>query len=590
MRFPALGGAAALLVVPHFLAAQPAAPTAPVRLERVRSLYSAARAYETVAYLDRFVRWPGNAGFDSSIMHIAGQLAAAGYVEQSKAHPDDRLTYRIERYPMATPAWEPLDASVSIIGPSGTRTLVYAFATNRNMLATNSFSTPGGGIGAELVRVGATDATTLDAARVRGKFVLLDAAPGARRGGGLAQLFTEAVSKRGALGVFAYSMPAYTQPAKNRTSIQFTGVPYDSLARGFGMPLSFAAREQLLAALAAGPVRLHVETRTRFTWPATELTVVAEIRGAREPDVRFVYSAHVQEPGTNDNATGVGSLLEAARVAAALVRTGKEDPARTITFLWGQEIRSTARYLQQDSVRARGVRWGMSLDMTGEDTKKTGGTFLIEKMPDPSAVWTRGDDHHTEWGGSAIPEQAVRPHYFNDFVLRRALDEAQGTGWVVRTNPFEGGSDHTPFLQANKPGLLLWHFTDQYYHTDGDRLAMVSAEELRHSGITALTSGLMLASADGATARAIVGEVERAALDRIAVERTISADSISRGGNPAFERHILEAWGDYYRGALAAAEEVEVGGSSAATRAAIADAQARVAQAAAKARTSLKPE
>ena len=32
----------------------------------------------------------------------------------------------------------------------------------------------------------------------------------------------------------------------------------------------------------------------------------------------------------------------------------------------------------------------MSLDMVGEDVKKTGGSFLIEKMPDPSAIWTRG--------------------------------------------------------------------------------------------------------------------------------------------------------------------------------------------------------
>ena len=30
-----------------------------------------------------------------------------------------------------------------------------------------------------------------------------------------------------------------------------------------------------------------------------------------------------------------------------------------------------------------------SLDMTGEDTAKTGGTFLIEKQADPSAVWDR---------------------------------------------------------------------------------------------------------------------------------------------------------------------------------------------------------
>lgn len=525
----------AVLLAPLALAAQ-RGETA--RLADVRARFDGQRAFATVAYLDRFVRWPGNAGFDSSIMHIAGRLRAAGYVEQSQAGPAERLTYRIERYPMTAPAWEPLDASVTIVGTNGVRTPVYAFATNRNMLATNSFSTPAGGIGAELVRVTGVDSATLNAAQVRGKFVILDAPTGGRRGG-LQQLFTEAVSKQGALGVFAYSMPAYTQPAKNRTSIRFTSIPYDSLARGFAMPLSFAAREQLLDALKSGPVRLHVETRTRFTWPATELTVVAEIRGSREPGVRFVYSAHVQEPGANDNATGVGSLLEAARVAAGLVRSGREDPRRTLTFLWGQEIRSTARYIQQDTARARGIRWGMSLDMTGEDIAKTGGTFLIEKMPDPSAVWTRGDDHHTEWGGSPLTEGAIRPHYFNDFVLRRALDEAQGNGWIVRTNPFEGGSDHTPFLTAHKPGLLLWHFTDQFYHTDGDRLDKVSAAELRHVGIVALTSGLLLASADGAAARAIVGEVERAAAARLAVERTISADTIARGGDPERERHIF---------------------------------------------------
>jgi hypothetical protein len=583
---PAFLGAA-LLAAPLLLAAQPSAAE---RLENVRAAFSGPRAYETVAYLDRFVRWPGNAGFDSSILHIAGKLAAAGYVEQAKARPTDRLTYRIERYPLAAPAWEPLDASVTIVGADGALTSVYAFATNRNMLATNSFSTPGGGIGAELVRVTGVDSATLNAARMRGKFVILDAAAAGRRGGGLQQLFTEAVSKRGALGVFAYSLAAYTQPEKNRTSIQFTSVPYDSVARGFGMPLSFAAREMLLNALAKGPVRLHVETKARFTWPAIELTVVAEIRGSRESDVRFVYSAHVQEPGANDNATGVGSLVEAARVAAELVTRGAEDPKRTLTFLWGQEIRSTARYIQQDTARAKGIHWGMSLDMTGEDTKKTGGSFLIEKMPDPSAVWTRGDDHHSEWGGSPIAEEAVRPHYFNDFVLRRALDEAQGNGWVVRTNPFEGGSDHTPFLQANKPGLLLWHFTDQFYHTDGDRLDKVSADELRHVGITALTSGLMLASADGATARAIIGEVERAAVARVTVERTISADSIARGADVDKERHILETWGTYYRGALAATTDIEVGGASAETKAAIAAAQAQVVAAVSKARASLKPE
>ena len=44
----------------------------------------------------------------------------------------------------------------------------------------------------------------------------------------------------------------------------------------------------------------------------------------------------------------------------------------------------------------------LSLDMTGEDTAKTGGTFLIEKEPDPSALWDRPSDPHSEWGASKV--------------------------------------------------------------------------------------------------------------------------------------------------------------------------------------------
>ena len=549
----------------------------------VRPRFDASHAMETVAYLDRFVRWPGNAGFDSSIMHVADKLAAAGYVEQTRAKPSDRLTYRIERYPMARPAWEPLDASVSIVGASGGQTPVLAFATNRNMLATNSFSTPAGGISAELVRVSAVTAAALDSAHVRGKIVLAD--------GRLGQLFTLAVQQRGALGVLAYSMPKYTQPERYTHSIQFTSIAYDSSKQAFGMPISFAAREQLNAALAAGPVTLHVMTTSRFTQPAAELAIVAEIRGSKIPGERWVWSAHVQEPGANDNASGVGTLQEMARVAAELVKNGKEDPERTLTFLWGQEITETDRYIKQDAERAKGIRWGMSLDMVGEDTKKTGGTFLIEKMPDPSAIWARGDDHHTEWGGSVLKEDRMTPHYFNDYVLQRCLDQAKGTDWIVKTNPFEGGSDHTPFLTAHKPGLLLWHFTDVFYHTDGDRKEMVSAAEMKNSGIAALVSGLTMASADGSTARGIVTELERAALARIETERKLSADTLAnKGGSVPYESHILEVWGAWYRDALKTADDIEVGGSSDATKSAIASSVKRVDEATSKAIASLKSQ
>ncbi len=528
--------------------------------------YSGDRAKETVAFLDQFVRWPGNRGFDASIGHVAQRLEKAGYVREDRAAPGARLIYRVEEYPMSNPAWEPRAASVELLG----QTLpVLQLTTNRNMLATNSWSTPDSGVVAELVDGGDGSPATLDAAHVAGRIVVAEA--------GVGRLFAEAVVKRGARGVLAYNLPSYLQPEKHTHSIQFGGIPYDSVTMGWGIALSYDARARLRAALAVGPVRVRVKSAVTWTPNAIERTVVAELRGRTHADERFVFSAHVQEPGANDNASGVGAQMEMARVAAELLKSKAIDPSRTLTLLWGLEIRSTDRFITQDSARAAGIKWGLSLDMVGEDTKKTGGTFLIEKMPDPSAIWTRGEDQHTEWGGSPLTKEQMTPHYFNDYVLGRAREVAATNGWVVKANPFEGGSDHTPFLKAKKPGVLFWHFTDQFYHTDGDRLPMVSSEELRNVGVSALVSGLLLASADGAAARAIVAEVEQAALARLLAERRLGEASLAgSGGDRAQEQDILETWGAWYDGALASTDEIEVGGSSAETRRAITEARERV--------------
>lgn len=572
-RFPLLLTLAVSLLAParqsgHALHAQEHFSPSATVLRLVEPRYAGGRAKETVAFLDQFVRWPGNRGFDASIDHIADRLERAGYVREDRAPAAARLTYRVERYPMANPAWEPRSASVEIVGE---RAPVLQLTTNRNMLATNSWSTPDTGVVAQLVDAGTGSPAALDSAQVAGRIVIADVSVG--------RLFAEAVLKRGALGVLAYAMPAYTQPTRNTHSIQFGGIPYDTTHRAWGIALSHDARTRLRAALASGPVRVRVRTGVTWTPNAVERTVVAEVRGSTHPAERFVFSAHVQEPGANDNASGVGAQVEMARVAADLVKGSKADPQRTITFLWGLEIRSTDRYITQDSVRARGIRWGLSLDMVGEDTKKTGGTFLIEKMPDPSAIWTRGEDKHTEWGGSPLTKERMTPHYFNDYVLNRCLELAATNGWVVKTNPFEGGSDHTPFLKAKLPGLLFWHFTDQFYHTDADRIDKVSADELKNVGVSALVSALVLTSADGKAARAIVGEVERAALARLDAERALGAAELAKGGDVAKERDILETWGEWYDGALASATDVEVGGASPETSRAIDQARARVREA-----------
>ncbi|WP_205508782.1 M28 family peptidase [Longitalea arenae] len=513
----------------------------------LQKTFDEQQAYNTVWFVEQRWRLAGNSGFNESIYHVEKILQQAGFKKETSGEATGTLTYRIEKRPMKRLTWEPIDASLYIVGE---KEPLLQFKTNRNMIAMYSASTPAEGVTAELVYAGNGAAKELEGAAVKGKIVMAET--------GIGSVYNNAI-KNGALGALAYSMPAYNQPAKYTHSIQFQGIGYtDSINQKWGILLSYAAKEKLKAALAKGPVTVKVVVKTRI-YASEELTLVANVRGRSRPDERFVFSAHVQEPGANDNASGVGALAEMARTTAALVQKRKLKPERTLTFLWGDEIVSTRRYIEDDSIRATGIKWGLSLDMVGEDIQKTGGSFLIEKMPDPSAIWTRGNEKHSEWGGSPMKESEMFPHYFNDLLLNRCLFEAAGTGWVVKTNPFEGGSDHTPFLAAKIPGLLMWHFTDVFYHTDADRLDMVSPVEMKHVAKSALATAYLLTTANDKTAAALIKDLTRNALERLQTEFHLSKKAVEAGGDKTKEQHILEVWGDWYLKALATAIDIPAG-------------------------------
>ncbi len=530
----------------------------------LRNNFQQDNAFQTVAFVEKYWRIAGNTGFNNSIHYVENILRTAGFVKENKSESEGQLTYRIETRKMKTPTWEAIDASVWI---GGDPQPLLTMATNRNMIAIHSASTPANGETAELVYVGKGGTGDFEKKDVKGKIVFGETSTGA--------LYKRAI-ERGALGVLGYAMPAYTQPAKNIHSIQFQGIPYtDSLHQKWGIALSYDACEKLKSALAKGTVTVRVKVETRI-YRSDELTLVANVRGDRLPNERFVFSAHIQEPGANDNATGVGTLAEMARVTALLVKQKKIRPGRTITFLWGDEIVSTRRYITDDPARAKGIKWGLSLDMVGEDITKTGGSFLIEKMPDPSAIWTRGGDKHTEWGGSVLTEADMFPHYFNDFLLNRCKQQSAFNGWVVKTNPFEGGSDHTPFLQAKIPGLLMWHFTDVFYHTDADRLDKVSPSEMKNVGVSGLAAAFTLCTATNATTLSLIAELEKNAMERLDEEFILGQKALQQGSDLGKEKHILAVWSDWYQKAIDKMADIPVSGENSSIRLAIEKAEAGI--------------
>ncbi|MCZ4245402.1 M28 family peptidase [Pedobacter punctiformis] len=500
-------------------------------------------AFETTSFVEKYFRVPGNTGFNTSISYVENILKKAGFVEQKQNEFEAPLTYRIEKRAMKNNTWEPVNASIEIIGES---TPLISYKTNRNMIPINCGSTPAGGSTAEVVYLSKIMPSEIEKMDLKGKIIFSESHP--------SRLLAIA-TKAGAIGVLGYSMPKYTQPEVHQTSIQFGSMKANSEV--WTLLLSYAAKEKLKASCGKGAVKLKVNIETKV-YPSEELTIVANVKGSVKPQERFVFSAHVQEPGANDNASGVGTLAEMARLTAALYQSKKIKPQRSLTFLWGDEIVSTRRYITEDTVRAKGILWGMSLDMVGEDTKKTGGSFLIEKMPDPSAIWTRGTDKHTEWGAGDVKEKDLFPHYFNDFIFDICKTQGKFANWTVNYNPFEGGSDHTPFLQNKIPGLLMWHFTDVFYHTDNDRIDKVSATEMKNVGVSGLTAAYTLINANENTASTTVTQVKNDALTRLKTEFELSKKAIAEGKSAADEKHIIEVWSKWYIDALATINKMPV--------------------------------
>lgn len=501
--------------------------------DEINKEFTGNLAYKTTSFVEKYWRVVGNTGFNKSVYRIEEQLIKDGYVLEENATDEDVLTYRIEKRPLKKPTWESVNASVKIDGETE---FLLQHTTNRNMIALNSYSTPKEGITAEVVHI--KDFKNISKLDLKGKIVFAETSP--------YRIYKAAIVKGKAAGIMTYNNPKYLQPEKNVTSIQFRSIPLDTIHKPWAIAMSYASKEKLKQSLEKGKVTLNVKVETKI-YPSEELTIVADVKGNENPKERLVFSAHIQEPGANDNATGVGVALEMASLTAKFIKQKKYQPKRTLTFLWGDEIVSTRRYVKEDSIRAKDIKWGISLDMVGEDTEKTGGTFLIEKMPDPSAIWTRGNDKHTEWGGSKMRLDQMKPHYLNDFLIDKFKTQGKRANWIVSTNPFEGGSDHVPFLRENIPSVLFWHFTDQFYHTDNDRIDKVSKTTLKNVGTTALIAAYTLLNADENTAKSILTNLEKAAVSRLNEELKQSKIAIQKGDSLSTQIQIISTWKDWYQ-------------------------------------------
>jgi Zn-dependent M28 family amino/carboxypeptidase len=542
-------------------------------------------ALDHVQFISQYWRLPGNAGYNASIDRIRDRLVSAGFAA-SASGTAPRVA--VEEYANPGHAWEYTTGNVAIVRPGAQDEVVLSRDKDRLALCINSFSTAPDGVVARLVDVGAGRDADYAGKDVKGAVALGDGDAGA--------LWRKAVLEGGAIGVISTALPSYLDvdppdatvhtPRDQWDILQWSSIPYDESRKGFGFKSTPRAAARLRRALTstsgAAAASVRVTIASRFS-TAPVRSLIAEIPGRIVPGERIVIAAHVQEPGANDNASGVATGAEMAVALAKAIREGRvPPPARTLTFLFITEIAGSRQWLQKGSGsdpgltpratgaagqvpvgsdlgltppgpnRALQVKYMFSMDMTGEDVTKTGGTFLIERFPDPGAVWDRPWDPHTQWGRGNVKAENLKGDLITDAHLAVCQRVARKTGWDVRTNPYEGGSDHTVFGAAGIPSVLDWHFTDRYYHTNFDTPDKTSPAEMKNVGVAVAATAWLFGSATEAVALDVARVVASAGEARLAKEQTDGATLPSAA-------LVIPAWRKWYAEAVRSAGRLVVG-------------------------------
>jgi hypothetical protein len=229
-------------------------------------------------------------------------------------------------------------------------------------------------------------------------------------------------------------------------------------------------------------------------------TVVATLPG-RDRSKYVLFCAHGDSdsggPGANDNASGVAIVLEIARTAASLVRSGKvAAPAWDLRFaVWGGEISSTRQYVAAmagDSSRLQAV---FNYDQSGYGSSKD--ALYVE--PDDVAanrelitlVRSVMNDHLGTAGFPARAASVKTQGGTDSYAFQNTRTEGATIYPAVtlytsawdreRQQPLTDGFPPLNWYPDEKPGMVTVD-GDSFYHSVGDRPENTTDKEPSNMG------------------------------------------------------------------------------------------------------------
>jgi hypothetical protein len=478
----------------------------------------------------RFSGFTPSKGGDGVAEYIAARLRGYGVADVNvEGFPSDGKKFYWGF--LGEPAWEGETGLLTMVSPA--KELLADFSSSRAALG--RFST-NADVTADLVDVGeGTAESDYSGKDVRGKIVLVTG----NRSGVAELAHRRAVWAHGAVGVviFRTDLEAGTLGGTAALGNRFNGPAYrpwegpGGEKPGFVFSLSPTVGTALRERLRRGEhVTLHAIVKAS-TGPGEYKQVTALVRGTDPgaPEVWIKAHDNFRNTGGGNNLTGVGAVIEVARVLNKLIAEGAiPRPRRTIRFLWSAEHFGDILTFRRHPELPGRVLAFLSVDMVGFNESIARGAPRLARSPHsrPHFLSDVCEDFFRAIGdaNSSSSREALPERSDAIFSPTGTRDEMH-----YSVEDFWGPSDHEDMAEATI-GIPAVEYGHPFNITDiqEDTVQAVDATQMRREVVAIAATAEYLASAGSSEVPRLAQSMQARAEARMARDTLQALDLTPR--------------------------------------------------------------
>jgi hypothetical protein len=464
-------------------------------MDELKKEVSGEISFGFVSEISRHHRIQASPGIRDAVNYAVETMREFGLDADVDEYPADGESYSWSSLHFRE--WVCRDAELKLLEPEVEARFLARWSEAKLSLIQRSYPTPASGVEAEVVVLDSGEKKSdYRGLSVEGKIVMTR--------GDLGRVYELAVEKRGAIGIIfdgTWIRPPALVEGELDDALRYTSFWWAGDEKPcFGFVLTPRTGRWLRSLVKER--RKKKEAVKLFARVDSELydgsieNAVFSIPGETEEEVVVVGHICHPQPSANDNASGSGAAMEAARTLGKLIAGGKLSvPSRSIRFTLVPEMAGTYNYLARREEDISVMVAALNLDMVGERQEVTGGPLIVERTPE------------------ALP-------YFVNSLMEAIYEKVRGEAvnlggsakyplFMYAVTPFSGGSDHyvysDPSVGVGCPMIIQW--PDKFWHTSYDTLDKVDPAMLRRVALMTATYAYFVASAGPEEAVWLVHEV-----------------------------------------------------------------------------------